>query len=148
MTNKEIENLLYDYKHLDLRIENIDLEIEILLNDVSCACVSYDEKTGLTNAFSSIVENDVIRREESLYEHIEHLKKKKLSMIALKKKITNTLEMLSSDQYRLVELRYFDTKKKRKTWVEIGMILCIDKDTCCRMKNRVVNKLKDEIFDQ
>ena len=120
----------------------------MLINDVSCAGVSYEFKGGPTNSFSSVVENEVVRRDEYLSEHIDTLKKKKLRTIALKQKITNALMMLNDEQYRLVELRYFDTKKKRKTWLEIGMMLSIDKDTCCRMKNKVVNKLKDEIFDQ
>ncbi|MBY6918142.1 xanthine dehydrogenase [Clostridium botulinum] len=145
---QKTEKTLYDYKNLDLRIANIDLEIQILINDVSCAGVSYEFKGGPTNSFSSVVENEVVKRDEYLSEHIDTLKKKKLRTIALKQKITNALMMLNDEQYRLVELRYFDTKKKRKTWLEIGMMLSIDKDTCCRMKNKVVNKLKDEIFDQ
>lgn len=145
---KKTEKTLYDYKNLDLRIENIDLEIEILKNDVTYAGVSYEEKAAPTNKFSSSVENEVIKRDEYLEENIKYLKMQKLKMIALKQKITNALAMLNEEEYRLVELRYFDTKKKRKTWVEIGMILGIDSVVCCRMKNKVVNKLKDEIYHQ
>jgi len=148
MRKKEIEETLYDYKNLGLRIANIDLEIEILKNDVSCVGVSYEFKGGPINSFSSVVENEVVRRDLYLSEHIEALKKKKSAMIAFKQTITNALEMLNDEQYRIVELRYFDTKKKRKTWVEIGMMLGIDSVVCCKMKNRIVNKLKEEIFSQ
>lgn len=148
MIKEGIEKTLYDYKNLDLRIQNIDLEIEILKNDVSCSGVSYEYKGGTTNIFSSVVENEFVRREEHLSEHVEDLKKKKVYTIALKQKITNALKMLNDEEYRLVELRYFDTKKKRKTWVEIGIILGIDSVVCCKMKNKIVNKLKEEIFGQ
>jgi DNA-directed RNA polymerase specialized sigma subunit len=145
---KKTEKTLYDYKNLDLRIENIDLDIEILMNDVSCAGVSYEDKGGPTNAFSSIVENEVIRRDEYVMSSIEKLRKSKARIIASKQKITNALKMLNDEEYKIVELRYFDTKKKRKTWVEIGMIVSIDYIVCCKMKNKIVNKLKDEIFRQ
>jgi len=145
---KKTEKTLYDYKNIDLRIQNIDLEIEILINDVSYAGVSFEQRSSPTNAFSSSVENEVIKREEHLTEKLDSLKKKKLKTIAHKQKITNALDMLKDEQYRLVELRYFDTKKKRKTWVEIGMILSIDSVVCCKMKNKIVNRLKEEIFGQ
>ncbi|AIY81924.1 phage transcriptional regulator, RinA family protein [Clostridium botulinum 202F] len=142
---REFEEMLYDYKLLDLKIENIDLDIEILKNDVSCTGVSYEFKGGPTNSFSSVVENEVLRCDEYIINAIEKLNKKKESLILLKKKITNALDMLNDEQYRLVELRYFDTKKKRKTWVEIGMMLGIDSVSCCRLKHKIINKLKDEI---
>lgn len=148
MKRKEVEEILYNYKNLDLRIANIDLEIEILKNDVSCAGMAYEFIGGPKNSFSSVVENEVVRRDLYLSDHIEALNKKKIRTIALKQKITNALMMLNDEQYTLVELRYFDTKKKRKTWVEIGMILGIDPVVCCKMKKRVVNRLKEEIFSQ
>jgi len=146
-TFKKTERTLYNYRNIDLKIENIDLHIERLLNDVSIAGVSYEQKFP-TNGFNSSVENEVIKREEHLTEKLDSLKKKKLKTIAHKQKITNALDMLKDEQYRLVELRYFDTKKKRKTWVEIGMILSIDSVVCCKMKNKIVNRLKEEIFGQ
>lgn len=145
---KKTEKTLYDYKNLDLRIEIVDLDIEILMNDVSCAGVSYEDKGGPTNAFNSVVENEVIRRDEHVMNTIEKLKKNKAKIIASKLKVDKALKMLNDEEYKIVELRYFDTKKKRRTWVEIGMILGIDYIVCCKMKNKIINKLKDEIFKQ
>ncbi len=50
--------------------------------------------------------------------------------IILKTVVTNGLNTLKAEEYKLVELRYF--QKDKKTWLEIGMTLGIDKDNCCK----------------
>lgn len=146
MRKKDIEQTLCDYKNLDLRIANIDLEIEILKNDVFYATFSYEQKSSPTNVFSSSVENEIIKRDEHLREKIEGLKKSKAKTIALKQKISNSLTSLNEEEYKLIELRYFNTKNKKKTWVEIGMILGIDTTTCHRIKNKILDNLIDCMY--
>ncbi|MDU2895696.1 MAG: xanthine dehydrogenase [Clostridium sp.] len=116
------------------------------MNDVSYATFSYEQKSSPTNAFSSSVENEIIKRDEHLREKIEGLKKKKAKTIALKQKISNSLTSLNDEEYKLIELRYFDTKNKKKTWLEIGMILGVDITTCHRIKNKILNNLIDCIY--
>lgn len=146
MTKKEIEEKLYDFKNLDLRIKNIDIEIEILMNDVSYATLSYEQKSSPTNTFNNLVEKEVIKRDEHLREAIDGLKKSKAKIIALKQKISNSLTSLNGEEYKLIELRYFDTKNKKKTWLEIGMLLGIDITTCHRIKNKILNNLIDCMY--
>ncbi|MFW2490983.1 xanthine dehydrogenase [Clostridium chromiireducens] len=140
---KMTEKTLYEYKNMNIKIENIELYIESLLNDVSMAGVSYEEKFP-TNAFSSSVENEVIKRDEHLMSKIEHLKKTRANIGSLKQRITNALNTLEPEETKLVELRYFT--KPKKSWVEIGMTLGLDKDTCGRMKNRIIYKITDLIY--
>lgn len=141
---KKTEKILYDYKNIDLKIKNIDLYIDRLINDVNVAGVSYEERTGPTNAFNSSVENEVIRRDEQINEELNRLKQVKKDLITLKELVTNAIESLDQEDYKLVDLRYF--QKNKKTWIEIGMSLGVDKDTCCREKNRIINELTKYIY--
>lgn len=141
---KKTEKILYDFKNMDLKIQNIDLHINRLINDVSCAGVSYEERTGPTNAFSSSVENEVIRREEHMSQENKQLKQIKNDTITIQQIVKNALNTLNEEEYKLVELRYF--QKNKKTWIEIGMTLGIDKDNCCKMKNKIINKLTNYIY--
>ena len=143
-TFKKTEKTLYNYNNLDLKIENIDLHIERLLNDVSYAGVSFEQRSSPTNAFSSSVENEVIQREEHLAEQLNYLRQSKSENIALKNLISNALNKLSDEEYKLVELRYF--QKNKKTWIEIGMTLGIDNSTCHRMKNKIINILINYMY--
>jgi RinA family phage transcriptional activator len=143
-TFKKTERTLYNYKNINLDLENIDLCITQLENDVSYAGVSFEQRSSPTNAFSSSVENEVIQREEYLTDKIRRLKKLKFDTLSLKQRINNALEKLTNEEYKLVELRYFS--KEKKSWVEIGMTLGIDYMTCHRMKNRIINILNNSIY--
>ena len=140
---KKTEKTLYDYKNLSYEIESLDIHINSILNDVSIAGVSYEQKFP-TNAFSSSVENEVIKREEYQAELIDRLRKKKKGLIELDRLIKVALNSLEPEELRLVELRYFI--KPKKSWVEIGMTLGLDKDTCGRMKNKIIHKITNHIY--
>lgn len=136
---KEIEQNLYNYRNLDLKIENIDLHITRLLNDVSYAGVSFEQRSSPTNAFNSSVENEAIKREEHQTEMINNLKQMKSNLTTLKQSITNSLNILNEEESKLVNLRYF--QRNKKTWIEIGMTLGFDKNYCCRINKKILNKL-------
>ena len=61
---RKTEYELYNYKFIESKIKSIDIDIDILKNDISLKGISYEEKTGPTNAFNSSVENEIIRRAE------------------------------------------------------------------------------------
>lgn len=141
---KKTEKTLYNYKNLSYEIESLDIHINSILNDVGIAGVSYEERSSPTNAFSSRVENEVIKREEYHTEIIEKLRRKKNMLIDLDRVLKVALNSLESEELRLVELRYF--MKPKKSWVEIGMTLGLDKDTCGRMRNKIIHKITDHIY--
>ncbi|MDP4147465.1 MAG: xanthine dehydrogenase [Bacillota bacterium] len=142
---KKTEQALYDYKSLEVKIKNLNIDIESLKNDYSgIAAITYGEKTGATNKFNSSVENEVINREENAAVLIKKLEGIKLYNINLKNKIDNALETLDETELTLVQLRYFH--KPKKTWISIAEELRIDKDYCCKVKNCIINKLSDLIY--
>lgn len=143
---KKTEYALYNYKDLDIKIKSIDIDIDMLENDITLKAISYEEKTGPTNAFSSSVENEVIRREEKIQEQINKLKRDKLLYKSRKLKIENALELLTKEERKLVELRYFSRPKK--SWVEISRVMNIAHTHCCTMRIKIINNLNQYIFNQ
>ena len=141
---KKTEYTLYNYKSLDVKIKNIDIDINNLENDITVQGISYEEKSSPTNSFNSSVENEVIRREEKVSEKIQTLKSKRKYNLDLKTKIDGALEQLTSDEFKLVDLRYFS--KDKKTWVEVGMKLSFDKDYCTKIRNKIIDKLSELIY--
>lgn len=140
---KMTEKTLYNYKNLGLEIESLDIHINSIVNDVSIAGY-LTRKDQADKCFSSRVENEVIKRDEHHVEILEKLRSKRQGLIELDRVIKVALNSLESEEYKLVELRYFI--KPKKSWVEIGMKLGLDKDTCCRMKNKIINKIMDFIY--
>lgn len=141
---KRMEYTLYNYRNLEIKIKNIEIDINNLENDITIKAISYEERTGATNAFNSTVENEVIRRDEHVQEKISILKAKLKYNKDLKVKIDGALEGLTDTEKSLIELRYFSREKKK--WAEIGMKLGFDMDYCVKLKNRVINKLSELIY--
>ncbi|WP_224380703.1 hypothetical protein [Clostridium perfringens] len=65
---RKIENLLRNYNRLEAEIKLIEGEIENIKEYYTgCVVIGYSEKSGLTNKFSSMVEDEVIRKEKELF---------------------------------------------------------------------------------
>lgn len=141
---KKTEEVLYNYKRMDIVIKNIQIDIENLLNDVTLKAVSYDKVISKTNAFNSSVENEAIKREEYIKEQVDVLKAKLKYNKDLKVKIEGALGELNSIEYKLISLRYFCREKK--TWVAVGMELGFDKDYCVKIRNKIINKMSELIY--
>ena len=141
---KKMEKTLYDYRKLDTAINNIDIDIEHMKNDITLKAVTYEDKGSPTNAFSSSVENEVIRRSIYMESEIARLKILKADKMALRTKIYNALKDLKESEYKLVELRYLS--KYKKSWIEIGMELNFNKDYCQQLRNNIINSLIESIF--
>lgn len=142
---KKTEYALYNYKDLDIKIKSIEIDIEMLQNDITLKAINYDEKSGPTNAFSSSVENEVIRRDEVVKEQIQKLQRDKLLYVLRKNKIENALNCLTKEEVKLVQMRYFT--KPKCSWIKIGLDLGMDRVTCCGNRNKIINKLSDYIFN-
>ena len=137
---KKTEYTLYNYKSLEVKINNIKIDIENIENDITVRAVGYEERTQATNDFHSSVENEVIHIDEK----VKILKAKLKYNQDLKKKIDNALEQLPDIELKLVKLRYFS--KERRTWVSVGQELGFDKDYCMKLRNKVINNLSELIF--
>mgnify|MGYP001575237941 CR=1 FL=1 len=141
---KKTEATLYNYKSLAVKIKNIEIDIDDLENDITVKAISYDEKSSPTNAFNSVVENEVVKREETIKQQIDVLKSKLKYNQNLKIKIDGALEQLTTDEYKLVDLRYFGRDKR--TWISVGQELGFDKDYCTKIRNKIINKLSTLIY--
>lgn len=141
---KKMERTLYDYRKLDTAITNLDIDIESRKNDISLGGISYEQRSSPTNAFSSCVENEVIKREEYLDPEILRLQRLKAEKTALRAKIYNALKDLKESESKLVELRYLS--KDKYTWLDIGLELGFDKNYCQKLRNDIINQLIEIIF--
>lgn len=138
---KKIESQLYNFKNIDTKAKSIDLNINRILNDVSLGGGDmFGEKSSPTNAFSSSVENEVLKRESrDIDGAIERLKIKKQILLDEKELINETLNILSDEERQLIELRYFSRNKL--TWINIAMNMGYDESTCRKLRNKIIKKL-------
>ncbi|NFE96619.1 hypothetical protein [Clostridium botulinum] len=111
---KEIEQRLYDYKSLGIKIKNIDLQINSL-------------------------ENEMIKREEFVLKKINRLNDIKNIIIDEKSIITWSLKLLNNTELELIKLRYFS--KDKLTWLNISFQIGYDVTYCMKLRNKIIDKL-------
>ena len=134
---KAAESKLYNYKYIQDKL-NI---IEFKLNDISVSAIDYSkDKIGPTNAFSSAVENEAVRREEK----IERLKAEKKQLLYDQELIDKVLNLLDPIEKELVTLRYFS--KDKKSWNSISIEMNVSVETCIKLRKKTINKIKDYLL--
>lgn len=129
-----VESILYNYPKLKVEIDNLKIDLEEAREIVGIRGASGNEKAGSsTNAFSSVVENEVLEREKNLERKINRL----IGLIQSKerqlKKVENILSTLTE-----YEMRYF----KRYSVGRICEVLELSEDGFNkRRKNIIVKRL-------
>ncbi|NFI95275.1 xanthine dehydrogenase [Clostridium botulinum] len=142
---KKTEYHLYQYKDIDKLNQVADLRIKKLLNDVSLGGGDmFGEKSSKTNKFNSNVENEVIKRDETIRFEIDNLKRDKENRILEKQIINASLDLLEVEEKKLVELRYFS--KPTRSWTSISTELNQSVDNCIKVRKKVISKLSDYIL--
>ncbi|NFG58170.1 xanthine dehydrogenase [Clostridium botulinum] len=142
---KKTEYHLYQYKDIDKLNQVADLRIKKLLNDVSLGGGDmFGEKSSKTNKFNSNVENEVIKRDETIRFEIDNLKRDKENRILEKQIINASLDLLEAEEKKLVELRYFS--KPTRSWTSISTELNQSVDNCIKVRKKVIGKLSDYIL--
>ena len=96
--------LLKEYKKNQIKIKNIEIEIEIFKEEDGLKAVEYKDNLSTAGGNKSIVENIVINNNLK----IEALEKKKSILEKKQSKIFNVIKILSEDERKIIELRYFD----------------------------------------
>jgi hypothetical protein len=138
---KQVEKILYDYKYLEPKIKTIELKIKQIENNSTLSSIDYSkEKLSKTNAFSSEVEDEVIRREEK----ITKLEKEKNDLIYRKNIIDTFIDTLIEDYKQLVKYRYFNNPKL--SWKEISLNMNVSVDTCIRFRRDIIDKAIDYLI--
>lgn len=138
---KIVEAMLYNYKNILAEIKILSRDLEILENDYrGTGAISYEEKTGKTNAFSSEVENEVIKRVEK----IQRLKNKiRLKEIEIEK-IDAVLEALNENDEFLIKEYYMNNKQLKFISSEIGLA----ESYASAYKSNLINKIINIIFNE
>lgn len=137
---KELEEILIKYKTIDLKLENIEDRMNVLMEDIKIVGVSYEQKGSPTNSFSSNVENEVIRRAEQNSEELANLAKVKNELLLFRNVVYRALSTLTQNELDIITMRYLH--KEKKSWVEIGMTLGFEKDYCCKKRKSILTKLE------
>ena len=111
-----VEGMLYNYKKLIIEIKDIDLDIQDIEDDyTNCSAITYEERAAPTNKFNSSVENEMIYKNGKT----EQLKRMKRRLERKVERVDNMLSILTNEEYRLIELRYF----QRLQFKEISKML-------------------------
>ena len=105
---RKVERVLYDLPKLRVEVQNLRLDLEDAKEVVGIRGASGNEKAGSsTNAFSSVVENEVLQREKDLRNKIatitHELQRKEREL----QRIENALKLLTEKEMLIVEFRYF-----------------------------------------
>ena len=104
----------------------------------------FGEKSSPTNKFNSSVEDEVIKRSETIQVEIDKLKREKEERNLEKELISTSLTLLAEEERHLVELRYFS--KPTKEWASIADELNQSVDNCIKVRKKVIEKLADYIL--
>lgn len=98
-------NLLKEYKRNEIKIQNIEIEIEILKDEDGLKAIEYKDTVASGRSKNSIVENIVISSDLK----IRALEIKKGILEKKQSKIMNLIKILNEDERKIIELRYFDS---------------------------------------
>lgn len=131
---RKAEAMLYNYKKIQIEIDNAKLKIKEIENtNDEISAISYNEKGTPTNAFSSTVENAVMRKEKLIEQIERNIKSKEIKL----QKIENAIDSLEQRQKSIVYMRYFDKKTNRY----IANKLNVSEVHVCRLKNKIIKDL-------
>lgn len=138
----ETETTLNGYTDLVDKIDLLRKEIEIMKNEYKgCGGISYEERVNPTNAFNSIVENELINKARLLKEMDRDLNKS----IILKNRIDTAVRSLTGADREVIELKYIN--KRPLTWYQISKVVNFSEVHCRkRIKVRAIKKMINIIF--
>lgn len=139
---KQTEKMLYDYKHIDSKINILQFKLEKLRDDITVSGLDYSkDKISSTNSFNSVVENETIARDSGEIKIIDQEIK---NLQYQKKLIDMSLPLLEEEEQQLVKLRYFS--KDKRTWVNIAAEMNMTSDNCIKIRRRIIDKLQSYLI--
>lgn len=140
---RAVEGILYNLPKLRVEIDNLKLDLEEANEIMGIRGASGNEKAGSsTNAFGSVVENEVLEREKNLVKRIDALTSSIQSKERQLKKIENILSTLTEYEMRLIEMRYF----RRYSVGRICEILEITEDGFNKRKKKLIKERLIPLF--
>lgn len=137
---KRVESILYNYKKTKIELKNMYLDLEVLENDYrGIGSIVYEERTGKTNAFSSSVENEIVKRDEDIIRLRNKIRLKEIEV----QKIDNIIEGLNDKEQEFIKLKYFE----KNTHNKISERIDISFDYINEYRLKVINKISRFILE-
>lgn len=139
---RKTEARLYNYNNLVMRIELLKCDIRDIEREyIGCKGINYGETTGSSNAFNSVVENEVLDKEKK----INYLNRELNKLLAIQRRNDGAIKSLRDKERKLVELRYLDNRSL--SWEEIAEELGYSEDYCRKdLRYRAIKVISDIIF--
>lgn len=138
---KKVEGRLHNYKYLDIKIKNLELDIQQEKNDYrGCGAISYEERTGVTYNISRSVENEVIAKEKRLGKLMQLKIEKEIE----KKKIENALTCLNIIEIELFDLFYNSKSKNNMKYISIKMHM--DRSYLYTLRENMIYKIMGMLY--
>lgn len=138
---KETEYLLYNYKMLQISIENMEQEIEYLKKEDGVSGISYDGiNTSPTHKFSSVTEDAALSNREKIH-YLERIIEKHRRTI---ESINRAMEGLTDIERKIIQEKYIEGKQ----WYVVAYDVNCSESTGKRYRRRAINKLSIGIFGQ
>lgn len=136
---RKVEGLLYNYVGTKIKIQNRKIDLEELENDYKgISAISYDEKSGPTNAFNSSVEDEIIKRDEKIIKLRNDIKIMENQIL----RVDNAMKKLKEYERSLIEMKYFKEYNHAKIAKELGF----EVESIAIIKSRIINKLIPLIY--
>ena len=133
---KEAEAILYDYKNISGKMNILKLKLDKINNaktEELLSAVDYSrDSISPTNAFSSSVENVVVKKSE-IEDNINELKYRK-------ELVESVLDILDDTDRNLIEYRYFS--KPKKSWYEVAAKMGMTVDNCIKKRRTIIDNIK------
>ncbi|NJI82162.1 DUF722 domain-containing protein [Clostridioides difficile] len=131
------EGKLYSYKKAKAEIEKIGIDIEIIKNDYrGCSGIEVKEKSSRTYNTKSVVEIEVEEKERKLLLKEKEKRHKEL----LVEKIDNAMKILSEEEKKIVQYKYFSSNKI--SWEYVGRMIGFSTSKCKQMRIEIIDKIK------
>ncbi|MBV7273117.1 hypothetical protein JMF89_00930 [Clostridiaceae bacterium UIB06] len=129
----EVENFLYNYKAINLAIENLKMELKSL-DETTIGSIEYKDSIGKTNKFNSSVEN-ILTRKGLLRLRIEHMETK-ITQIDRALGILLEIEKAVIKSFYIEDMCYF----------QFCSDINVSERTCQRIKRRALNKIIISVY--
>ncbi|HGM1124406.1 RNA polymerase subunit sigma [Clostridioides difficile] len=131
------EGKLYSYKKAKAEIEKIGIDIEIIKNDYRrCSGIEIKEKSSRTYNTKSVVEIEVEEKERKVFLKEKEKRHKEL----LVEKIDNAMKILSEEEKKIVQYKYFSNN--RTSWEYVGRMIGFSTSKCKQMRIEIIDKIK------
>lgn len=131
---KKIENLLYNYKMLEISITNMEQEIEYLNQEDGLSGISYDSiSTSPTNLCKSSTEGIALSNMEKVH-WLEHNILRATRDI---EKLDMALEGLEEVEKQIVKDYYINNKQ----WWQVASVAMYSESWCKKLRTKAIRKL-------